>query len=196
MRRRLSNISQAPNFFSIASNRFSRSYKGKLIYRGASVKVNQIIAVDTSDTGAASAWTKKAQNGDMFFVYCKRGVGCDWRQYHLPSTLATRGIYALAKSESGPYKYSVGRTAIKVRVVALLRNHVPQFEINGNPKTYWATPYRGNRNDAIQRHPDETNKKYCPHPDQGLEFVKMILTKNPGLKKLMISEWPYLKNKV
>jgi len=189
-------MSQAPNFFTINSENFNRSSNGKLFYDSALVKNNQIFAIATRSTGAASAWTKWAQKGDMFFVNCKMGVGCDWHQYHLPQTLATRGIYAVAKSESGPYRYSAEETAIKVRVVALLRNHVPQFEINGNPKTYWATPYRGNRNDAIQRHPDETNKKYCPHPDQGLEFVKMILTKNPGLKKLMISEWPYLKNKV
>ena len=160
------------------------------------MKTNQIIEIATSNSGAASAWTMWAQKGDMFFVYCKRGVGCDWREYHLPTLLHTRGIYAVAKSGSGPYRYSARESAVKVRVVALLENHVPQFEINGNPKTYWATPYAGNRNDAIQRHPDETNKRHCPHPDQGLEFVKMILARNPSLKKLMIREWPYLKNKV
>lgn len=189
-------ISKAPNFFSISINGFSRSLNGRLLYNGGPVRVNQIIEVDTSGAGSASAWTRWAQKGDMFFVYCRRGVGCDWREYPLTTTLATRGIYAIARSTTGPYNYSVGRTAIKVRIIALLENPVPQYEINGNSNTYWATPYRGNRNDAIQRHPDQTNRRFCPHPLQGLEFVKMILARNPGLRNVIISIWPYFKGRV
>jgi len=190
-------LSVIPNFFTININGFSRSSTGKLLYDSVEVKVNQIIEVDTSGTGAASAWVRIARQGDMFFVYCHRGVRCESSQHSsLPTSLATRGIYAVAKSMSDPYTHSPGRSAIKVRIVTLLENHVPQFEINGNLLTYWATPYRGNRNDAIQRHPDETNKSFAPHPQQGLEFVKMILAKNPSLKNTIVNEWPWFTNKV
>lgn len=189
-------MSQAPNFFSVNSERFSRSANGQLLYNGWPVQVNQVIAVDTSGSGAASAWNRYAQVGDMFFVYCKRGVGCDWRRDSLPTTLEKRGIYAIGKSTSGPYNFGQGRIAIDVRIVALLDAHVPQYEINGNPRTYWATPYRGNRNDAIQRHPDDTNAHLCPHPQQGLEFLKMIVNRNPGLISTIIAEWPYFQNRI
>ena len=186
-----------PNFFSININGFRRQYDGVLLFDWTPVKVGQIIEVDTSGTGAASAWTRIAQQGDMFFVFCKRGEGCESSENGpLPISLNTRGIYAVGKSVTGPYDYGRGRMAIKVRIVALLENHVSQLDINTNPITYWATPYRGNRNDAIQRHPDETNERFAPHPQQGLEFVKMILAKNPGLRNTMINEWPYLKNRV
>lgn len=185
-----------PNFYSININGFRRS-DGVLLYDWNPVVINQIIEVDTSGTGAASAWTRTAQQGDVFFIFCKRGEGCESSENGpLPISLKTRGIYAIAKSVSNPYPYRTGRTAIRVRIIALLENHVSQLEININPITYWATPYRGNRNDAIQRHPDETNERFAPHPQQGLEFVKMILAKNSGLRNTLINEWPYFKNKV
>lgn len=186
-----------PNFFSININGFRRRYDGVLLYDWNPVTINQVIEVDTSGSGAASAWRGTAQTGDIFFVFCKRGEGCESSENGpLPVSLNTRGIYAVAKSISDPYSYGRGRIAIKVRIVALLENHVSQLEINTNPITYWATPYRGNRNDAIQRHPDETNKRFAPHPQQGLEFVKMILAKNPGLRNTIINEWPYFRNRV
>jgi len=86
--------------------------------------------------------------------------------------------------------------AIDVNVLALLENPVPQFEINGNKLTYFATPYRGNRNDAIQQHPDATNACISPHPQQGLEFIKMIIVKNPSLKPILENKWSYFIGKI
>jgi len=44
-------MSQAPNFFSINSERFSRSEQGRLLYNSNPVQVNQVITVDTSGSG-------------------------------------------------------------------------------------------------------------------------------------------------
>lgn len=190
----MSSSNKAPNFFTINSERFTRGQKGNVLYKNNMVTTNQKIPVDTTGNGAQATWTKTANSGDMFFLNCKKGIGCDWENYRLGDTLKNRGIYAIAKSSSKPYQFSSGRKAIDIEIVALLNNHVPQYKINGNPKTYWATPYAGNRNDAIQRHPDNTNKDLCPHPDQGVEFVKMIIKENPKVTKVIKNHWPFFNN--